>query len=172
MTETMTPPQTGEPVIERMRSFLFVLLLLGIIGAGAELLLIGHAEDTKQLIPLVLLGLSLVVMSWHRVSSHRASIITFRWLMVLFLVSGVLGMMLHYNGNVEFALELHPSLSGLELFWKALRGGIPIFGPAIMIELGLLGLISTYRHPKLRKDSDGKLVRKENKAGTSVPPEP
>lgn len=151
--ETMMHRQPNEPatVLERMRRFLLVLLLAGFIGTAAELLLIDHVEDAQQFIPLVLLGFGLIVIVWHLVSQQRASIIAFRWLMVLFLVSGAVGMVFHYNGNVEFALELHPSLSGPELFWKALRGGIPIFGPAIMIEFGLLGLISTYRHPHLHQ---------------------
>lgn len=151
--ETVTPRQPDEPgtVLDRMRRFLLILLLLGFTGTGAELLLIDHVEDAPQFIPLVLLGLGFIVIGWHLASKRRASVIAVRWLMVLFLVSGAAGMVLHYNGNVEFALELYPSLSGLELFWKALRGGIPIFGPAIMIELGLLGLIYTYRHPQLHQ---------------------
>jgi hypothetical protein len=148
-------PDNPATVLERVRRFLHLLLLLGFIGTGAELLLLNHLEETLQIVPLALLGFGVLVLGWHLLAHHRASILVLRWLMLLFLLSGFVGIVLHYKGNVEFALELHPSLSGLELFWKALRGGIPIFGPAVMIELGLLGLISTYHHPQLTNNRRG-----------------
>jgi hypothetical protein len=70
--------------------------------------------------------------------------------MVLFIVSGLAGFVLHYQGNREFQLEVNPSLDGLELFLKVIRAKAPpALAPGAMIHLGLLGLAYTYRHPAL-----------------------
>ncbi len=69
--------------------------------------------------------------------------------MALFIVAGILGLYLHYRGNVEFALERDPSLTGARLIWKALRGATPALAPGALAQLGLMGLVFTYGHPAL-----------------------
>jgi hypothetical protein len=58
-------------------------------------------------------------------------------------------MVWHYQGNMEFELETYPSISGLALFKEAMMGATPALAPGTMIELGLIGLAYTYRHPLL-----------------------
>ena len=71
---------------------------------------------------------------------------------ILFVISGFAGLFLHYQGNAQFELEMYPSLKGLELFRKAIKGTTPpTLAPGTMIVLGLLGLAYTYRHPALLK---------------------
>ena len=36
-----------------------------------------------------------------------------------------------------------------KLVWKALRGATPALAPGALAQLGLLGLLYTYRHPAL-----------------------
>ena len=48
-----------------MRRLLLALLFLGLVGTGAELLLLQHTESLWELIPLVLIGLTLVILAWH-----------------------------------------------------------------------------------------------------------
>jgi hypothetical protein len=50
---------------------------------------------------------------------------------------------------MEFELETYPSISGLALFKEAMMGATPALAPGTMIELGLIGLAYTYRHPLL-----------------------
>jgi hypothetical protein len=69
--------------------------------------------------------------------------------MSIFLVVGALGIYLHFRGNVDFVRERYPSLGGTTLIWKALRGATPALAPGALAQLGLLGLIFTYRHPIL-----------------------
>ena len=57
---------------------------------------------------------------------------------------GIVGLILHYRGNVEFELEMHPAASGLALFWESVRSATPALAPAAMIQLGLLGLVYAY----------------------------
>ncbi len=153
--------KTGAPLPEenehaatlaRIRRFLLTLFVLGILATTAELLLMGHTEEL-QLVPLLLIAICVLVLGWRAIHRHARSVRVFQGTMILFLLSGVAGMVLHYRGNVEFLLELYPSLGGMELFWKALKGATPIFGPGIMIALALLGLAYAYRHPVLRSSS-------------------
>jgi hypothetical protein len=69
--------------------------------------------------------------------------------MFIFLLVGAWGVYLHLLGNVEFALERDPSLSGANLMWKALRGATPALAPGALAQLGLLGLLYAYKHPAL-----------------------
>jgi hypothetical protein len=84
-----------------------------------------------------------------------ATLRVFKGMMVIFVIVGVVGLYLHYRGNVEFATERDPSLSGLRLLWKALRGATPALAPGALSQLGLLGLIYTYKHPSLVTNNPG-----------------
>lgn len=136
-----------------IRGFLLILFLMGILGTGAELLLLKHTEELWQLVPLLLMAISLVALSWCAVHRGPVSMRVFQGTMMLFMISGLVGLVLHYRANAEFELEMYPSLKGLELFWKAIKGATPpTLAPGTMIELGLLGLAYTYRHPALGKN--------------------
>jgi hypothetical protein len=73
--------------------------------------------------------------------------------MLLCVAAGLVGVFLHYRGNVEFELEREPLLRGLALFREAVRGATPALAPGAMAQLGLLGLVYSYRHPALRRDA-------------------
>jgi hypothetical protein len=74
----------------------------------------------------------------------------FQAVMVLFLLSGVTGMVLHFQVNIEFQLEMDPALAGMELFRKSIVAKTPpALAPGAMIQLGLIGLAYTFRHPAL-----------------------
>ena len=132
-----------------LRGFLLVLFLIGVVGIGAELLLLGHTEDFWQWAPLVLMAASLVTLGWRVVARGARSLRVFRITMLLFVVSGVVGVWLHYHGNAEFELEMYPALQGFDLFQESVTGATPTLAPGAMLELGLLGLAYTYRHPAL-----------------------
>jgi hypothetical protein len=125
-------------------------LLLGaeVIGVWVELLLISHWEDWWQRAPLVLLTLGLIVLCGHMICQNRISIRMFQVVMLLFVLSGVVGIWLHYDGRVEFRLELDPSLAGWKLFRAALTGSTtpPVLAPGVMIQMGCMGLACVYRH--------------------------
>jgi len=51
---------------------------------------------------------------------------------------------------MEFKLETNPSLVGWALVWAVLTGKAPpVLAPGAMIQLGLLGVVYTYKHPAL-----------------------
>ena len=131
-------------VLARVRKLLLSLLAVGALGTCLELLLIGHFEAITQIVPLVLLAAGFAAAAWH-LASARASVAALRWLMALFVVSGAVGIALHYRGNAEFELEMYPSISGTELMGKTLTGATPVFAPGTMALLGALGLVASYR---------------------------
>jgi hypothetical protein len=133
-----------------IRTILVWGLLAGSAGMLLELLLIGHDEMAAQLAPLALLGAGVLVTTWTLIAPYRAAIHTLRLLMVLFVASGIVGVILHYKGNEAFELEMSPSRAGMSLISKTLTGATPVMAPGSMSLLGLVGLAFTHRHPALR----------------------
>ncbi len=132
-----------------VRRILLITLVLGLVGVGIELLLLEHFDDTWQLVPLVLIAAALVVLVWHALDRRAAPVLALQLVMVVFIAAGAIGLTLHYRGNVEFELEMYPSRSGLELFREAMMGATPALAPGTMIQLALIGLAYSYKHPRL-----------------------
>jgi hypothetical protein len=132
-----------------VRQLVLALVFIGIVGLEIELALLRHADSFSQLIPhiVLLIGLLATVAVYLRPSA--ATLRAFQAVMWLFVVIGVLGVFFHLKGNVEFATERDPSLSGFKLIWKVLRGATPALAPGALSQLGLLGLIYAYKHPAL-----------------------
>jgi hypothetical protein len=133
---------------------LLAIFLLGAIGTGAELLLLGHYEEIWQLIPLGLLTIGLTVLAAWFIAGGRGLFRVFRVAMICCLAAGGLGIYLHYQSNVEFELEMNPSVGGTELVWNSLTGAMPALAPGTMFQLGLIGLLYTYRHPVFRTETE------------------
>lgn len=141
-----------------LRKALLALVFLGVIGLIVELLLLEHFESWTQWIPLVALGLGLATTLAVARAPRGTSMRAFQLMMAVFVVAGLLGLVLHLKGNVEWALERDPELGGWQLVWKALRGATPALAPGALAQLGLLGLAWSYRHPAM--DSEHKAKEK------------
>src|SRR5512134_2375249 len=134
-------------VLRRLRAILLGLLGLGLAGAAAELLLIGHYEDPPQVIPLAVIALSLASLGHHAFSRVRG-VRVFRAAMVTLVACGFAGGVLHHRGGREFQLEVDPSLRGFELLLKVLHAKAPpALAPGNLVLFGLLGLATTYKQP-------------------------
>ena len=138
-----------------LRQILLLLVLVGNGGLVAELLLLGHTESFNQWIPLIVLVIGTVSTLVVMFRPGYRAIRLFQWAMASFLMAGMLGLYLHYRGNVEFALERYPDASGFDLMWKALRGATPTLAPGALAQLGLLGLVYTFKHPMLSERGIG-----------------
>lgn len=145
-----------------LRDLILAVMMIGMLGLTAELLLMEHTETWEQWIPIVVLSLGVGVTVWSRLRSSRASVRAFSALMALYLGAGLLGVYFHYAGNVEFVLERTPELSGLALAWEALRGATPALAPGAMAQLGLLGLVYAYGHPASSKQEVSSNTRTES----------
>jgi cation transport ATPase len=147
--ERAEPPVRGDEA-STLRRVLLWIVLIGAGGLLLELLLIEHFESLSQFVPLVLLVVVLGLSGWLMVRQSRVAVRIFQAVMLLCVAAGVLGVYLHYAGNVEFELEREPLRHGLDLFWEAIRGATPALAPGALSQLGLLGLAYSFRHPALR----------------------
>lgn len=136
---------------ESLRRLVLALVIVGIVGLWVELLLLRHAESATQLIPHVALGIGVISTLAVYFRPTPMTLKIFQVVMLIFLVAGALGVYLHLRGNIEFALERDSTLSGAKLIWKALRGASPALAPGALAQLGLLGLVFTYKHPSFTR---------------------
>lgn len=133
-----------------IRRLLLLLLSFGIATTTVDLMLLDHHEDVRQYAPLVLNGLAIITIIWHVASGSATSLRVLQMLMVFFVLAAVLGVTFHYQGNLEFQLEINPEQPSWDLFTKVIRAKAPpLLAPGAMAQLGFLGLIYTYRHPAL-----------------------
>lgn len=133
------------------RSILLGIFLVGVGGITAELWLLGHYEDLDQFIPIGLGALGVITVAAAAFKPTRITVRLLQAVMLLFVVSGLVGVWFHYQATTEFQLEMDPSLRGWALFRKAIVAKAPpALAPGAMIQLGLIGLAYSFRHPALR----------------------
>ncbi len=151
MSEHANRTVTDEQRVDgTMRSILLALVFFGAIGLLVELALLEHFDSVTQWIPLALLVVVLGATGAVYVRRGPGTVRFFQGVMAVCVVTGVIGVYLHYRGNVEFELERDGSLHGLRLFWEAIRGATPALAPGALSQLGLLGLAYAFRHPAFR----------------------
>ena len=145
---------TEPAIVQNLRRFLLAIIVLVMIGTAADLLLLEHYESGWQMAPLALLAAGLMTAAACAWSGRPGAVVAWRVLMVLFVAAGLLGIVLHYFGNVEFQKEIDPSQGGWALFVKAVTAKAPpALAPAVMIQTGLLGLLYTYSHPAASREA-------------------
>lgn len=152
---------TDASLLSLFRRALLAVLIIGLIGTFVELLLLKHTDGAWQLAPLALLVASTLALLWFWVSKSAAALRAHQFVMVVFLLSGVVGTVLHFIGNVKYEQESNPSLSGWELYQSALRGSTPSLAPGTMIQLALIGLLFAFRHPVLARGTNGRTLSEE-----------
>jgi hypothetical protein len=142
------------------RKILLGIFLIGVGGIATELWLLGHYEELDQVIPLGLAGAGAIAVLAAAAMPTTATLRALQFVMLLCVLSGFLGMWFHFQATTEFQLEMDPSLRGWALFRKAIVAKAPpALAPGSMIQLGLIGLAYTFKHPVLRR------------GGSSDPPE-
>jgi hypothetical protein len=140
--------------LSAIRRLLLFALVAGCAGTLAELLLIGHFEDPWQFVPLALLGVGLLIAIWHAAAPGLLSTRLVQLMMAFFVISGAAGVVLHYRGNQEFALEMQSSLAGWPLVQEVVTGATPVLAPGSMTLLGLIGFAAVHRHPASRRGGE------------------
>ena len=143
---------TPTDLLTTIRRLLLALFAVGVLGTGAELVAFEHFEDAWQAIPLGLMTVALALAFWNAAAPTATSVRLFRAAMVAFIAAGLLGIYLHFQGNLEFQLEIDASQDRWTLFQKVIHAKAPpALAPGSMAQLGLLGLIWSVRHPALSK---------------------
>jgi hypothetical protein len=145
----VTRTASSRATLATLRALLLWILLLGLLGTGTELILIGHDEDRLQFIPLAALAVSIVAAAWMAVKRPTApgrGTRLFQAAMVQLIVVGAAGSVIHYRANMEFKLEMDPSMRGFRLFSSVMRAKAPpALAPGNLSLLGLLGLAAVFR---------------------------
>jgi hypothetical protein len=136
---------------QQFKRILFAVFLITAVATNIELLLVGHTEDLWQWTPLILIWFGIFVLLIHAVVGRKINLQIFQATMLIFILSGIVGLFLHYKAKMEFKLEMDPSLQGFDLFIKTLRGGTlpPVLAPGMMIQLGCIGFLYSYCHQSL-----------------------
>jgi len=143
---TVTSP-TESTTLAFIRRLLLASLMAGVLGTACELILLRHVDSPAQWIPLISLAIALPLLLWHSIRPDLRSVRSIQILMGAFIVLGIVGVGLHYDGNVEFERELHPKDAGVMFLRHTLAGATPVLAPGSMVLLGLVGLAHAYRHP-------------------------
>jgi uncharacterized membrane protein len=151
------PPQAGADSVEAdrielLRSWILFILVLGLLGTVAELVLLEHYEQPLQFVPLVLIAAAVAVLAWEFRRRDMASRRVIQIVMALFVLAGFVGFVAHFRGSAEYQLELNPDMSNWELLEKILRAKAPpLLAPGMMLQLGLLGLAYVFSDSRFRR---------------------
>jgi hypothetical protein len=129
------------------RHFLLVLAISTFCLIPAELALTGHTEGFFQLIPFVVSGLSLLTIGvwWIRKSSWTLTIT--RIVMLLSCATSFLGVIKHFQHNLEFELEIRPGAVWTDVFLETISGASPLLAPGILFLAGVMVLAALHKWP-------------------------
>jgi hypothetical protein len=131
-----------------LRRLLVVLLLFGLFGTTTELLLLKHYERAWMFAPFAAIAIAAAGAVGRLTRPSAAGVRWLRLSMLPLLAAGVVGAYLHYLGGLAFQTDMDPTLPRWQMFWKVVRmQAPPTLAPGVLIQLGLLGLASTYRDP-------------------------
>jgi FtsH-binding integral membrane protein len=124
-----------------------VLVIVGLVGTAVELWLLAHDEDFTQWIPFCVIAVALAASVWLAATRSRSAIRAAQVAMLLLIVTGAVGVVLHYRANMEFQLESDRSLSGFPLMMKILEAKAPpALAPGNLSLLGLIGWVAVSRY--------------------------
>ena len=163
----MTETGRAQTTLGLLRGGLLIILLVGLVGVLIELFLLEHTDEAWQRLPIFMIIASLVVLAWHALDRGALSVRFLQVVMWLFVLTGVIGVALHFKGNMEFELEMQPSARGAGLLWTTLKGATPTLAPGTMVQLGLIGLAYCFRHPALRRGTNHGAVPLGRDAGAA-----
>jgi hypothetical protein len=144
-----------------IRRSLLALVLLGLLGLGAELIAVGHWYAPGQLIPFIAIGGTVIVSVLYLTLERPWTTLFLRVVAVLLVLTGLLGAVQH--GKAESGLRAAgrsgesgtPTTANAKpMFGLApaspnlLNGPAPLSAPLAMSGLGLLLFISLYGREK------------------------
>lgn len=138
-----------------LRRFMLAIVAFAMTGTFFDLMMFRHYQDAWQMIPLGLFGLAAMTLIWLVVQTSTISVRAFQTAMLLLVAAGVAGVIFHMQAIAGFQGELDPSTGRWQLLWTVLHSKVPpTLAPAGLMQMGLLGLAATYRHPATRRRVD------------------
>ena len=136
-----------------LRRVLLALVVVGALSMAADLLLLAHYESAWMLIPFAALAIGLACAVARLLRPDVRTVWMLRGGMIVLFVTGLGGLVLHYQAGLEFQVDMDPTLSPWALFWKVARmKAPPPLAPGALLQLSLLGLAATYRDPLVTRN--------------------
>ena len=148
-----------------IRRSLLALVLIGLLGLGAELIAVGHWYAPGQLIPFIAIGGTVIVSVLYLTFERPWTTMFLRVVAVLLVLTGLLGAVQH--GKAESALRAAgradesgaaTAANAKPMFGLApaspnpLNGPAPLSAPLAMSGLGILLFLSLYgREQEMRR---------------------
>lgn len=130
--------------LHRLGTFLHLLSIVLFAGTIAELLSVKHYGEPIRLVPFALCGLGLLALAAVWVRPTRGIVLVTRALMAVIAAGSLLGVYEHVRGNLEFAREVHPHASTIELLKATLTGRDPLMAPGILAVGAVIAIAATY----------------------------
>jgi hypothetical protein len=140
-----------------IRRSLLALVLLGLLGLGAELIAVGHWYAPGQLIPFIAIGGTVIVSVLYLTLDRPWTTLFLRVVAVLLVLTGLLGAVQHGKSEAGLRAAGRAGESGKPTAAKAepmfglapaspnlLNGPAPLSAPLAMSGLGLLLFLSLY----------------------------
>ena len=146
--ETVSRAATSFDPSAALRRVLLALLMVGSLSIAGDLLLLAHYESAWMLAPLAAMVVALACTVARILRPNAQTVRLLRGGMSVVFMTGLLGLVLHYQAGLEFQADMDPTLSRWGLFWKVVRmKAPPPLAPGALLQLSLLGLAATYRDP-------------------------
>src|SRR5262245_14744862 len=98
--------------VSAIRSIILVVIVMGLAGTGLELVFVDHFEGTAQWVPVVLICLAFLVLGTYGLVRAAALLRVFQAVMIMFIVSGIIGIGFHYQHDVQHAEKDNPGIEG------------------------------------------------------------
>ena len=131
--------------LQAFRRLILAVVVVGIAGIGAELVLLEHWESPLQWTPFIGMGAATLAITAAGMRPTRRRVLALRAMMLALIVMGAVGMWLHWRSNLLLELEMNPAAAGWPLVRRVLFGGTPLLAPGAVMHLGLIGLAATWR---------------------------
>ena len=131
--------------LQAFRRLILAVVIVGIAGIGAELVLLEHWESPLQWTPFIGMGAATLAITAAGMRPTRRRVLALRAMMLALIVMGAVGMWFHWRSNLLLELEMNPAAAGWPLVRRVLFGGTPLLAPGAVMHLGLIGLAATWR---------------------------
>jgi hypothetical protein len=132
----------------RLGTALYLLAIGTFAGVALELLITGHYEAPLQAVPLIGCAAGIALLALDLLTPGLALARTNKALLIVIGLSGVVGVLVHVSGNLEFAREVNAAKANAAPLAALFGGGNPPLAPGAMCvgaAIGWLGVATRAR---------------------------
>jgi hypothetical protein len=141
----------SEQSLARIRQFLLIISAGVFIMTVTELFFLSHWTETIQLLPFLLSGWGLIVLSMAYFRPNTMTINILRWSMIVIGLCSLIGIYEHMANNLGFQIEIQPNATSWELIMATFEGANPVLAPGILTLGAAIGWTAAYQHSALER---------------------